>query len=359
MPRSGKTENVEDDELIARVRAGETRLFAQLVARYQDPVYAMCLRFLGDSAEAEDVAQEAFLRVHRGLASSRGKRGFPRGCTGSRGTSAPTGCGGTGSPRARPHPSMTASDVSDGRVDLEKGVLDAEEQGMVRQALDGLDEIYRSVIILLYYQKLSYEQIAAVLEVPVKTVETRLYRARRLLRKRLESARAGRWRMRCAQVEPLIERFVDGCVTRMRRAASRATRSPARAAPRESARRAGSPRRSTPHRPCGPRAASPSGSWTRCTARPLPGSRRRKRRARGRARTARMYRRLGLSFMLTAAVLAASLLIPRAAYPTLIGARTADAGVGRTRLPCRAPCTGADRAVRGILGEQQIGGNEQ
>jgi RNA polymerase sigma-70 factor (ECF subfamily) len=191
VPRSAKTEKVEDDELIARVRAGETRLFAELVARHEDPVYAMCLRFLGDRTEAEDAAQEVFLRVHRGLSSFKGDAKFSTWlyriawnlCADllrrNRKTTGPTVS------------IEAAREVSDGRIDIEKGVLDEEEQGMVRRALDGLSEIYRGVIILLYYQRLSYEQIAEVLEVPVKTVETRLYRARRLLRIRLEKLGQG------------------------------------------------------------------------------------------------------------------------------------------------------------------------
>ena len=186
MPRSAKNEKTEDDELVARVRAGETRHFAELVTRYQDPVYAMCLRFLGDRTEAEDVAQEVFLRVHRGLSSFKGEARFSTWLYRITWNLCADWLRRNRKP-ARSISSIEAvGDLSDGRVDLEKGVLDAEEQGMVRQALEELDEIYRSVIILLYYQKLSYEQIAAVLDVPVKTVETRLYRARRLLRARLE-----------------------------------------------------------------------------------------------------------------------------------------------------------------------------
>ena len=186
MPRSAKNEKTEDDELVARVRAGETRLFAELVTRYQDPVYAMCLRFLGDRTEAEDVAQEVFLRVHRGLSSFKGEARFSTWLYRITWNLCADWLRSNRKPARSISSIEVVGDLGDGRVDLEKGVLDAEEQGMVRQALEGLDEIYRSVIILLYYQKLSYEQIAAVLDVPVKTVETRLYRARRLLRARLE-----------------------------------------------------------------------------------------------------------------------------------------------------------------------------
>jgi RNA polymerase sigma-70 factor, ECF subfamily len=186
VPRSSKTESLEDDELVARVRAGETRLFAELVARYQNTVYAMTLRFIRNSTEAEDVAQEVFLRVHRGLDSFKGESRFSTWLYRITWNLCADWLRRNRKPARLAAPLAAAGEVSDGRADVEKGVLAAEEQGMVRQAVDGLDEIYRSVIILLYYQKLSYEQIASVLEVPVKTVETRLYRARRLLRVRLE-----------------------------------------------------------------------------------------------------------------------------------------------------------------------------
>ena len=76
-------------------------------------------------------------------------------------------------------------------MNLEAGILETESRDRVRKALDGLDERYRSVVMLLYYQKMSYEQIATVLRLPVKTVETRLYRARKMLRDSLESGEEG------------------------------------------------------------------------------------------------------------------------------------------------------------------------
>lgn len=74
---------------------------------------------------------------------------------------------------------------------------------------------------------------------------------------------------------------------------------------------------------------------------------------------ARMYRRLGLSFMFTAAVLAASLLVPHGAYPTLIGGGSDSAlGAGPSHAVQRA-LVGAGHAVQGALGEQLIGGNQE
>ena len=84
-----------------------------------------------------------------------------------------------------------AEEIADDRVHLEQGLLDAEERNRVRRALDDLEEKYRVVVVLHYYQKLPYEQIAVVLDVPLKTVETRLYRARRKLRECLEKGGQG------------------------------------------------------------------------------------------------------------------------------------------------------------------------
>jgi RNA polymerase sigma-70 factor (ECF subfamily) len=173
------------------VCGGETRKFEQLVRRHQDTVYGMALRFTGSPGDAEDVAQEVFLTAFRGLAGFKGEAKFSTWLyrvTFNR-------CADWLRKNRRPG-RMAASideagDVADGKVDLEEGLLDAEERERVRRALGGLDERYRSVVVMLYYHKLSYEQIAAVLEVPVKTVETRLYRARKLLREMLEGTGSG------------------------------------------------------------------------------------------------------------------------------------------------------------------------
>lgn len=192
VPGSAKPQPLTDAELVERVRKGETRLFAELVSRYQDPVYGMAVRFVRSPGEAEDVAQEAFLRAYRGLAGFKGEARFSTWlyritwnlCADWLRRHRRSG-------RRAEHSIEDAADLADARMDLERGLLAAEEKRKVREALDSLDEKYRSVIVLLYYQKLSYEEIAAVLEVPLKTVETRLYRARRLLKQILEREGVG------------------------------------------------------------------------------------------------------------------------------------------------------------------------
>ncbi len=185
VPGSAKLERQTDDELIELIRSGETRFFAALVERYQNPVYGMALRFVRGTADAEDVAQEAFLRAYRGLGAFKGDARFSTWlyritwnlCTDWLRRNRKPG-------RASRALDDTA-EVADGRVDLEAGLLAAEERRKVRQALDELAERYRTVLVLMYYQKMPCDQIASILELPVKTVETRLYRARKYLRRSL------------------------------------------------------------------------------------------------------------------------------------------------------------------------------
>jgi RNA polymerase sigma-70 factor (ECF subfamily) len=191
VPGSAKLERQTDDELVKRVRGGETRFFAELVQRYQDQVYGMTLRFVRSAGEAEDLAQEAFLRAYRGLDGFKGNARFSTWLY----RIAWNLCADWLRRNRKPGRAALAIDdaagIADGRLDVEEGVLASEERREVQRALDRLDEKYRSVLILLYYQKMTYDQIAAVLDVPVKTVETRLYRARKLLKEILQRAGVG------------------------------------------------------------------------------------------------------------------------------------------------------------------------
>jgi RNA polymerase sigma-70 factor (ECF subfamily) len=175
-----------DEQIVERVRAGDTSEFAELVLRYQDTVYGMARRFVESSADAEDIAQEAFLRVHRGLEGFKGDARFSTWLYRITWNLCADWIRRHRKPGRASVGLDDTADIEDRRTDIEEGLLDEEQRRSVRQALSALDEKYRSVITLLYYQKLSYEQIAEVLDVPLKTVETRLYRARKLLRASLE-----------------------------------------------------------------------------------------------------------------------------------------------------------------------------
>jgi RNA polymerase sigma-70 factor (ECF subfamily) len=168
------------------VRGGETRRFAELVHRYQDRVYGLTLRLTGRAEEAEDLAQEIFVAAWRGLSGFRGDARFSTWLYRIAWNRAADWLRrGAGAAR-QAAPLEDAGEVADARAGPDADLLASEERRALAEAVAGLDERYRAVIEMLYFQELPYEQIAAVLEVPVRTVETRLYRARRLLRRRLE-----------------------------------------------------------------------------------------------------------------------------------------------------------------------------
>jgi RNA polymerase sigma-70 factor (ECF subfamily) len=180
-----------DDEIIARVRNGETRLFEELVRRYQDAVYGTAVHFVGSGGDAEDVAQEVFLRAFRSLDRFKGEAKFSTWLYRVAYNLCIDWLRSRRRPARRSVPLEDAGEVADERVDVEGELVGAEEVERVRRAVDALDERYRGVVVLLYYQKLSYEEIAAVMEVPVKTVETRLYRARKIMRRLLSRGARG------------------------------------------------------------------------------------------------------------------------------------------------------------------------
>ncbi len=183
--KKGRPETVTDGEIIGRVCGGETRLFDELVRRYQDQVYGMVERFVGQQADAEDVAQEVFLKAFRGLGGFKGDAKFSTWLYRITFNMCTDWLRKNRKPERRELPMQDEDCVADATVDLGEGMLASEERKEIRKALDGLPEKYRTVVTLLYDERLSYEQIGAILDVPTKTVETRLYRARRMLRETL------------------------------------------------------------------------------------------------------------------------------------------------------------------------------
>jgi RNA polymerase sigma-70 factor (ECF subfamily) len=178
---------MSDGEIIARVRGGDTGAFADLVRRHQDRVYGMALRATGKPEDAEDLAQEVFLAVFRGLEGFKGGAQFTTWLYRIAWNRCADWLRRNRKPGRRTRQLEEADDLADGRTDPAAEVLGQDDRRRLRRALDGLDDLYRSVVELSCIQGLSYAEVGAALGLPVKTVETRLYRARKLLREQLSS----------------------------------------------------------------------------------------------------------------------------------------------------------------------------
>ena len=178
-----------DEELIARVLAGDEASYGTLVTRYQDYVYTIAVRIVGNDEDAEDVAQEAFVRAYRALPRFRGDSKFSswlyRIATNRALTHLKRRRRRAVTVNIESGPHVEAGVIDDARgeeMSPELVVRDEEFRRAVRAAVLELPEQYRVVVTLFYLEERSYKEVAATLGIPMGTLKTHLHRARALLR---------------------------------------------------------------------------------------------------------------------------------------------------------------------------------
>lgn len=181
-----------DHELVRRVQAGDQTAFNLLVLKYQHRVLKLVGRFVNDQAEAEDVAQEAFLKAYRALASFRGDSAF---YTWLYRIAINTAKNALVSQRRRPvdfdldlqDPEQYDRHAKLKEADTPEGVLLTDEiRAVVEEAMAQLPEDLRTAIVLRELEGLSYEEIAEAMDCPVGTVRSRIFRAREAIDKKLK-----------------------------------------------------------------------------------------------------------------------------------------------------------------------------
>ena len=181
-----------DQELVRRVQAGDQTAFNLLVLKYQHRVLKLVGRFVNDAAEAEDVAQEAFLKAYRALASFRGDSAF---YTWLYRIAINTAKNALVSQRRRPvdfdldlqDPDQYDRHAKLKEADTPEGVLLTDEiRAVVEEAMAELPEDLRTAIVLRELEGLSYEEIAEAMDCPVGTVRSRIFRAREAIDKKLK-----------------------------------------------------------------------------------------------------------------------------------------------------------------------------
>jgi len=203
-PPSQMTDRELDQQLVERVQRGDKQAFGLLVSKYQRKLLRLLSRLIRDPAEVEDVAQETFIKAYRALPAFRGESAFytwlyrigvntAKNYLVAQRRRAPTTTG---------FNSEEAETFEDG--DQLRDINTPERLMMSRQigqtvdiAMEALPEELRTAIVLREIEGLSYEEIAGIMECPIGTVRSRIFRAREAiaekLRPLLDTAPDQRW----------------------------------------------------------------------------------------------------------------------------------------------------------------------
>jgi RNA polymerase sigma-70 factor (ECF subfamily) len=177
-----------DLELVTRWQAGDASAFEALVRRHERPVFRLALRMLGNREEAEDVAQEALLSLHRHGHRFRRESRFSTFVYRVTANAALNRRRTLGRSRARERllaERESGFDPSPSPRDPGAALVGAEAQARVQEALQELSPDLRLAVVLFDIEGLPYGEIARVLEVPEGTVKSRIHRARNALREKL------------------------------------------------------------------------------------------------------------------------------------------------------------------------------
>jgi RNA polymerase sigma-70 factor, ECF subfamily len=170
----------DDRQTIEAWRNGDPEAFDRLVERYQRNVYNLCYRYVNNHHDANDMAQEAFLKAYRALDRFRGDSAFStwlyriavNTCLSFRGS-------------RKPQDELPET-LTDPRESVVAGLEREDQAREVRRAIAALPEKQRATLILKIYHELSHEEVADILGSSVGTVKANLFHAMTKLRKQLK-----------------------------------------------------------------------------------------------------------------------------------------------------------------------------
>lgn len=178
---------LQDEEIVKLILGGLDEAYSLLVDKYKYMIYDLCYKYTYDYTEAQDISQEIFLKAYRKLDTFKNSANFS---TWLYRIGVNTCIDWTRrNKKTREIKSIDDEEFTERLPSHtpvpEEIVIDNEKRGIVRNAIKNLPEKYRTIIILYNYKNLSCSEIANILEIPLKTVETRLYRGKKILREEL------------------------------------------------------------------------------------------------------------------------------------------------------------------------------
>ena len=189
--REGDTMDALVNKRIKQVLKGDQNAFSDIVNLYQNRLYQVCYRMLGNKHEAEDIAQEAFVRAYTNLHTFDQKRKFSTWLY-----RIATNLCIDRIRKKKPDYYLDAEVAGTDCLDMysqiaaddqlpEEQLEQMELQDRIQYEISRLPDKYRSAIVLKYMEELSLQEISEILDLPLGTVKTRIHRGREALRKQL------------------------------------------------------------------------------------------------------------------------------------------------------------------------------
>ena len=191
--------DVSDLSLVRRVQRGDKGAFDALVLKYQHKLVKLVMRYVRNPAEAEDIAQEAFIKAYRALPQFRGDSAFYTWLYRIAINTAKNAV--VSRDRSPIEYNIDRNDATEESYDMQGRMKDSETpeglvltdeiRSTVNAAIDALPEDLKTAIVLRELDGLSYEEIAAAMDCPVGTVRSRIFRAREAIDRRLREVFEG------------------------------------------------------------------------------------------------------------------------------------------------------------------------
>ena len=187
-------ENYSDAEVMLRVKAGDQSAFDYLVQKYRRPLVSFMYRMARNSAAAEDLAQEVFLRVYRSRQTYEASAKFTTWLYRIATNLAVNHARDTRKERPEvtvsldepDHETGTTMDVTDGTMTAEESLVRRERMLAIRSRVEALPERQRLAVIMHKYHQMDYKQISAVLKLSESATKSLLFRAYETLREQLK-----------------------------------------------------------------------------------------------------------------------------------------------------------------------------
>lgn len=183
----------DDSNLVKLAKSGDGKAYDELTVLYRDAVFSIIYRMVHNQQEAEDLTQEAFIKAYNSINSFNEEYAFSTWLF----KIATNNCIDFFRKRKLKTYSMDQKikykdeefqqEYASSDPTAEKEMLASEKSNMIRQAIERLPEKYRTAIVLRHHEEKSYEEIAAILDLPLGTVKARIFRAREMLKRNLKN----------------------------------------------------------------------------------------------------------------------------------------------------------------------------